>query len=147
MVQKKNKKNIYTILLNSFFKNGKKQLFKKLIDNLFLNLSKNYKISSSNLLRYIFKSLYSLVEIKKVKIHRRVHMVPFSIKKNRRYYLIIKWLKKSLLEDKRHVSFHEKLKVEIIKILFNKKLSKALQFKSLNSSQAFLNRSNIHYRW
>jgi len=44
MVQKKNKKNIYTILLNSFLKNGKKQLFKKLIDNLFLNLSKNYKI-------------------------------------------------------------------------------------------------------
>jgi ribosomal protein S7 len=64
----------------------------------------------------IFLKLNSFVEVKRVRVKRSSHLVPFSIRLKRRSYLIIKWLMQAVKEDTRKVSMSEKLFVEISNI-------------------------------
>ena len=115
MVQKQTnyKKTLYYSFLNVFIKKGKKQKAKKLIDNTFFQLCKSFSISSIKILFTIYYKLDYFIEIKQVKIKRRVHVVPFSIIYERRIYLILKKVIGSINMDKRKVCLSEKLRTEI----------------------------------
>jgi ribosomal protein S7 len=140
------KKNLYSNLLGFFIKKGKKLKSKKILDNAFFLVSKKTGFSFSYILFTIFLKLNIFVEAKKVKIKRRSHIVPFSISLKRRSYLVTKWLMQSILQNTYKKPTSLKLSEEILNLLIEK-TSKSLKMKTLNNSQALLNRSNIHYRW
>ena len=77
----------------------------------------------------------TFVEVKKIRIKRSTHIVPFPITFKRKSYLIIKWLIEAIKEDTRKISTSEKLSSELINVL-KKSSSKALQKKKLNISVA-----------
>ena len=109
-------------------------------------MSKKTGLSLHKILLKLFLKLNSFVEIKKVRIKRSSHFVPFSITLKRRSYLIIKWLMQAILEDKRKISMSEKLFTEIQNTIGNIP-SKSIKLRNSNVSQALANRSNIHFRW
>lgn len=149
MVQRKKqfKKTLYNSFVNNFVLGGKKKLAKNIIDNTFLNLSKNLRVSIVQLLFRVYLKLDCFVEIKHVKIKRRKYTIPFAVNYSRRIYLIIKKIKNSTKSDKRRINFSEKLKIELYNIINFQSSSKAI--KSSKAQQALVksSRSNIHFRW
>ena len=138
--------HLYSKFLGFLIKKGNKIGAKKVINDAFLKVSKETGFSMHQLLLKLFLKLNSFVEVKRVRIRRSSHLVPFSITLKRRSYLIIKWLMQAVQEDKRKVSMSDKLYVEISNTIGNTP-SRSLKIRNLNVSQALANRSNIHFRW
>ena len=138
--------NLYSKFLGFLIKKGNKVVAKQIINNAFLIASKSTKLSLQFLLLKLFLKLNSFVEVKRVRIRRSSHVVPFAINFKRRLYLIIKWIMNAVHQDKRQVSMQHKLAFEIINIIKNLP-SKSLKLKEANITQALANRSNAHFRW
>jgi len=136
----------YDTFLGILNKKGKKTKAKKILDQIFLKLSKKTCLPSNVLLYRLFYKLNTFVEIRQIKFRRSSHFVPFYIPFSRRIYLAVKWILLAINDDTRKVPLEEKLLVEIFKILKNIP-SSSFKAKSLNNLQAFTNKSNIHYRW
>lgn len=152
MEQKKkiNTKISKSLLYNKFLgfltKKGKKTVAKFLLEKVFLLLEKKIKLCKHRIFLTIFLKLNTFVETKKIKIRNRSYIVPFSLSLKRRSYLVIKWLLKVVAENKEKISIAEKIFKEIFEVFTNPK-AKSLNYKKINNTQAFLNRSNFHYRW
>lgn len=140
------KKTLYNKLLGFLTKKGNKIGAVKLINSAFLKVSTTTKLSMNKILLKLFLKLNSFVEVKKVRVKRSFHLVPFQITLKRRSYLIIKWLIQAIKTDTRNISFSDKLAFEIENTLKTEN-SKSLNLKTLNTTLALANRSNIHYRW
>ena len=138
--------NLYNKFLNHFVKSGKKIIVKKIIDQVFNRLSKEFSIPFSVILLRFFKRLKTYVEIKKVKKKRRTFLVPMALKRQRRLFLPLYWLSLSLFLNKTRVSFLEKLYLEMYKILLNQSCH-TFYLLAKNNKQAAKNRINLHYRW
>ena len=136
----------YNVLLGFFIKKGKKQKAKLMLDRTFSILQKKTKKPLSLLMSVYFFRLRTVVEIRKVKKGKHSHYVPFLVGPKRRVFLIVRWLKEAVEEDKRLVSYEEKLSSEILKVLANKSCI-SLSRKKENIKLAVSNRSNIYYRW
>jgi ribosomal protein S7 len=139
-------KTVYLSFLGFLTKNGNKTSAKKILDRAFFNVSTQIKCPTYFILMKTFSSLNSFVEIKKVRIKRGTHIVPFSIGFKRQVYLVTRWLMESAFEDTRKISIVDKLSSEILSILKTKG-SKSLLKKNLNLRGSTNNRSNIHFRW
>ena len=145
--KKFNKNTFYFGLLNSFIKKGKKIISKKIIDDTFFYLTQQTNKSSTDILLSLLYKLSCFVEVRKVKIKRRVVNIPFPVNFQRRFFIILKSLKMAIKDDKRKIILSKKIENEINLILFNPKMSKSLKYRSLNLGQARLSRSNVHFRW
>jgi len=139
-------KSLYYKFLGFLIKNGSKNSAKKTLDSAFLTVSKKTGLSLQSLILQVFFKLNSFVEVRKVRVKRSSHVVPFSISLKRRSYLIIKWLALAASEDKRKVSLSEKLANEVL-TLVKGSASKSLKLKEITLAQALVNRSNAHFRW
>lgn len=139
-------KNLYNKFLGFLIKKGNKISARSILNTSFLTVSKKTGLPLHILLLKIFLKLNSFVEVKKVRVQRSSHLVPFSIRLKRRSYLIIKWLMQAVKEDSRKISMSEKLSSEILDTI-KKNPSRSVKIRNLNISQALSNRSNIHYRW
>jgi ribosomal protein S7 len=137
---------IYNKFLGVLVKKGKKSKVKKILDTVLVNVSKKTKKSINHILYAIIYNLSTRIEIKKVKLRRGSFFVPFLISHSRQIYLILKWIVISIQNDKRKVSTIKKLSLEIFRII-TKLPSGSLNAKNFNNSQAYLNRSNTHFRW
>jgi ribosomal protein S7 len=73
--------------------------------------------------------------------------VPFNVSFSRRVFLALKWIMLAIKMDKRKVSSVNKISVEFFRVIKNLSTSESLRLKSLNNSQAFANKANIHFRW
>jgi small subunit ribosomal protein S7 len=150
MVQKKVIKfktlSLYDKFIGFLIKKGKKTIAKRILEDTFYLLSKRMKTAKNIIFLRLFLKLNTFVEIKKVQIRKRSFFVPFSITLKRRSYLVIKWLLQSVKEKKEKVSISQKLAEEIFEVLTKTK-SKTSSLKKFNNNQAFLNRSNYHFRW
>ena len=92
--------------------------------------------------------LNTFVEVKQLKKYKKFsYQVPFPISLKRKLYLSVKWIISSSLEDKRRVSFSEKISQEILLLITNKSISKSYKKKSKNLDLAMANKSNVHFRW
>jgi len=140
------KNHLYNKFLGFLNKKGGKIKAKKILSDSFLVLSKKTGLSVRSILLKIFLKLNTFVEVKRIRVRKRVTLVPFYIKYNRRLYLVVKWIMMAVKEDTRRISFVNKFSNEILQLL-GKKASKALKFKESNVSQVLLNRSNMHFRW
>lgn len=147
MEQKKINLNLYNKFFKFFIKSGKSQKIQVLIEMVFFDISKKTKISPFSILLNIFKLLNTYIEVRAIKRRRRTHLVPFSVGYKRRLFLSLKFLSKSLNEDKRKISFNVKLKSEILNLIYKKKISKSFLLKQTDIKNAILNRSNVHFRW
>ena len=139
-------KNLYNKFLGFLIKKGNKISARSILNTSFLTVSKKTGLPLHILLLKIFLKLNSFVEVKKVRVQRSSHLVPFSIRLKRRSYLIIKWLMQAVKEDSRKISMSEKLSSEILDTI-KKNPSRSVKIRNFNISQALSNRSNIHYRW
>jgi ribosomal protein S7 len=138
--------NLYNKFLGFLIKKGNKVSAKILLERALFSVSKKLNKSVNYIFLKLFLRLNTYVESKKVKIRNRSYIVPFSLSLKRRSYLAIKWLLKVVKSNKEKISFSNKLAFEILQVLINSK-SKTLVFKKTNNNEAFLNRSNSHFRW
>ena len=83
-------KTIYTTLLGSVTKKGKKNVAKKIIDQAFLKVAKHLSISLHLVFIQFFLKLTSFIEVRKISKKKNVHYIPFGTTPMRRVYLIIK---------------------------------------------------------
>ena len=84
------KKNFYDLILGFFIKKGNKHKAKKILDKTFLLLQKETKKSLPLIMGVLFFRLRTVVEIKKVKMGKRINLVPFVISPKRRLFLSMK---------------------------------------------------------
>jgi len=149
MLKKKSsltKKTLYNKLIGFITKKGNKLSSVKIINDAFFRVSINTNLSMQKIILQLFLKLNSFVEVKKVRVKRSFHFVPFQITLKRRSYLIVKWLMQAVKSDTRNISITEKLAVEIEQTL-KTDTSKSLKLRNLNITAALANRSNLHYRW
>ena len=139
-------KNLYKKIVNFFIKDGNRVKASKLVGLAFYKVSKKTGLSFNQILSKLFVKLNSFVEIKKIRVRRGFHMVPFPISHKRSMYLITKWLVQAIKEDTRKLSMSEKLATEIYNTVVTQS-SKSLDIKNSNISQVMANRANIHFRW
>ena len=139
-------KNLYNKIINFFTKKGNKVKATNLVNSAFDKISKSTGLSFNEILTKLYLKLNSFVEIKKIKVRRGFHLVPFPISRKRSTYLMIKWLLQAIKDDKRKVPVSDKLFLEINQTISSSS-SKPLDIKNSNITQVLANRSNIHFRW
>jgi small subunit ribosomal protein S7 len=139
-------KNLYNKIINFFTKKGNKVKATNLVNSAFDKISKSTGLSFNEILTKLYLKLNSFVEIKKIKVRRGFHLVPFPISHKRSTYLMIKWLLQAIKDDKRKVPVSDKLFLEINQTISSSS-SKSLDIKNSNITQVLANRSNIHFRW
>jgi small subunit ribosomal protein S7 len=139
-------KNLYNKVINFFTKKGNKVKATNLVNSAFDKVSKSTGLSFNAILTKLYLKLNSFVEIKKIKVRRGFHLVPFPISHKRSTYLMIKWLLQAIKNDNRKVPVSDKLFLEINQTISSSS-SKSLDIKNSNITQVLANRSNIHFRW
>lgn len=139
-------KTVYLKFIGSLTRQGKKKCSKKILDTSFQIVSRKLNLSLDLILVKLFLKLQCFLEIKKRKLGKNFHLVPFPIKRRRQNFLKIKWLLQSVNEDIRKIPLWKKLSLEIINILLDKP-SKTREKKNAVLQDALKNRSNIHFRW
>jgi ribosomal protein S7 len=145
--QKNLSKNLlYRKFLGILIKKGKVTKAKKILDTSLFTVSKKLKMPINSVLTKVFYKLNTFVETKKITAKRKTNIVPFPISFSRRIYLILKWILLAVQLNKSRVPMNSKLSVELYKVVKNMP-SDALRAKKQNNSQAYLNKSNIHFRW
>ena len=143
---KKTSKNLYYKFLGFLTKKGDKLNARKLLDKTFFSVSKKLKVSREKALNLLFSRLNSFVEIKRIRVRRKIVLVPFPISFKRRSYLIVKWIIEATKVEKKKSPLHKKLTKEIISVLEGFK-SKSQNLRQMNFSKALANKSNAHFRW
>jgi ribosomal protein S7 len=150
MLKLLNKKpNLYLKLLNLLTKNGKRGKVKCILNFAFLKACIYFNQPFSYLLNKLFFLLNTFVETKTVRVRRRKYVVPFPMTLNRRIFTVAKWIL-SLRKTKQRETFSSKIAKEIILILESEgsaEHSRLLSLRSIYTSKALANRSNLHYRW
>lgn len=141
-------KNFYNTFLGLLVKDGNRVSAKNLLDKTFVLILKAVKIPFNLIILKIIVLLNTFVEVKQLKKYKKFsYQVPFPISLKRKLYLSVKWIISSSLEDKRKVSFSEKISQEIFLLITNKSISKSYKKKSKNLDLAMANKSNVHFRW
>ena len=143
---KTKKFNLYSKFVGFITNSGKKPTAKIIFDSALFTVIQKLKIPLNKILLLIFLRLNSYIEIKTIKIRKKIHFIPFPTNYKRRIYLVIKWLINAALEDKRKLHFSKKLSLEIFNLIKNKS-SRSLKSKESTFLKATTNRSNLHFRW
>jgi len=136
----------YNKFLGSLIKNGNKSAAKRILDKSLEIVSERSKILPSMVLRKIFPKLHCYLEIKKIKIRKNIHIVPYPLTSKRQNFLKVKWILDYVKKNKRRVNMSQKLATEFLNIIKNKKAKILLTKNSINR-EAVANKSNLHYRW
>ncbi len=152
LIKKKKKKqrvrpyiNLYLYLIKFITRFGKMSKIKMGLTAVFFNLYRSLKISKTKVLLLLFLRLYTKVEIRHIKVRRRVHIVPFLISVERQFFLTLKWILLAVKENKERCSYEKKILLEISNIIKNK--ASSITFLEKNNNLASKNRSNAHFRW
>jgi len=138
--------NIYRKLVGFLIRKGYKANAVKMLNLALLLVVKKTGYSFSYLVWQIFRKAFTRIEVRSVFIKGKSFLVPFTISKKRRQYIVTKWLLKAIKESKKKGSVSEIIAEEICLLVLNKK-SKVLEYKEKNYKSALANKANLHYRW
>jgi ribosomal protein S7 len=138
-------KTVYFNLLGSLIKKGQKIKAQSILRNSFINVSDSLNLSISKIFNKIGKKAGNLLELRKIKIRRNVHLVPFPTTINRRRFLLSKQLVSGVKINKKKINTSKKLAEQLISFLIKRGYN--YNKKKLLIKQIVTNRSNIHYRW
>lgn len=141
-------KGFYNTFLGLLIKKGNLVSAKTLLDKTFSTILTTTKIPFNIIILKVVLLLNTFVEVKQIKKYKKFNYnVPFPITLKRKFYLSVKWIINSALEDKRRLPFFEKLSHEIVLLIINKSVSKSYKKKQKNVELAMANKSNLHFRW
>lgn len=153
-MRKSNKSNIrshYNKFIGSLTKQGNKVAARNILTTAIKNVFLRKKMDIDYILASAFKDLQTHVEIKKivrgVKRKMRITWIPFPLSKKRQAFLKIKWIVQAARENRKNITFSEKLTNELWNLIYDKKKSKALAKKLESKDIILANKSNSHYRW
>ena len=138
--------NIYYSLLGLLIKNGKKIKAKKILDSALILTHKKCKISIINIINLVFQNMYMLTATRIVKFRKKTNIIPHSLNKKRRYYLIAKTIIDAISKNKSQKNTAEKLSQELLNIIQQNKcysLTKKKEFEE--KSLKF--KTYAHFRW
>lgn len=138
--------NVHTKLVGCLTKNGKKTKAKSSVSKSLQKVCKSLNVISIDIIKKFADVLGTVVELRTVRMRKNVFIVPVPVNSNRRNYLIVKKIIKTVLENKSHVDLEQKLVQEIISIMRNKN-SKSIAERKNIVIEAVKNKSNLHYRW
>lgn len=138
--------SLYSVFLGYLLKKGKKVKANKILENTFIEVYKKTNLPLNYIFKKVLSKIGNIIELKTIKVRKNTYIVPFSIKSNRRNYVVVKKIMSTINEDKSKMPFYLKLSNEIINILSDKP-SKTLAKNKEAVKQSITNRSNIHYRW
>ncbi len=138
--------SLHSVFLGYLLKKGKKVKANKILENTFVEVYKKTNLPLNYIFKKVLSKIGNVIELKTIKVRKNTYIVPFSIKSNRRNYVVVKKIMSTINEDKSKMPFHLKLSNEIINILADKP-SKTLAKNKEAVKQSITNRSNIHYRW
>lgn len=144
-MKERNKKTFIKKLINHLMRSGKKTFASDIVYNNGFFLSKHTNKSLYSIYSELFLKLRPYIEVRKVRVRRSTYMVPFPTNIQRQQYLVSQWLLETLRNDKRKISFDQKFREEIIKILLNQGVTLARKkdlYKKAEKSRSF-----AHYRW
>lgn len=139
------KKNIYTNLLGYITKKGKKGKAKKILTSALMNVSNFLHIPVSQIFLRLAEKSGQLVELKKVKLKKNFHLIPFPVKTKRQYFLISREILNFKNIDKKKSSTSVKIAEHIKSFIMERESN--IDYKKMLTNQIIANRSNIHYRW
>jgi len=141
------KKTLYTNLLGSLVKKGKKIKASSLLKQALGTVSSNLNLKPNVVIYNLSKKLNHLIELKKVKVRKNTHIVPFPVTLSRRRFLFSKQLLSSFDSKlvKKKVTTSEKLSEQMMSFL--EKRGSNFNKKDDYLKQVIANRSNAHYRW
>lgn len=135
-------------LIGFLLKSGKKHAALSIFNDVCNKISVNLPIVSiSYFFSLFFLKLNTNIETKKVSFRKRVHFIPVPIKKHRKVFLILKWIKQALLQNSSKIAFNKKLYNELINAVFLEQSSNLIKFKLDNEVKAYQYKSKAHYRW
>lgn len=140
------RKNLYTTIIGQLVKKGKKRTAVNIFNEALKEVAQKTNKPVLQIMKILAKRLGSVIEIKTVRLRKNVHIIPFPVRNERRYYLIARNLVSVVSEDKSKTSLKQKLVEEIYAVIENKP-SKTLQKKESLVKSAINNKANIHYRW
>ena len=104
-------------------------------------------ISLSYFFSLFFLKLNTNIEIRKVSFRRRVHFIPTPIKNSRKIFIIFKWIKQIISNNKQNISFYNKLYNELLAVVFFESSSSIIKLKLDNELKAYQYKSKAHFRW
>jgi ribosomal protein S7 len=133
-------------LIGLINKDGKKNIAIGIVDRVLSSLASRFKTSQSKILLGLFRALDINIEIKKIKIRRAVSIVPFTVSRSRKIFLLVKNILTSVDQDSRRIPFEKKLYEEIANILTGQPCNSIKTLKEIRSL-AKQHRSNSHFRW
>lgn len=136
----------YKKFVGLFTKKGEKRKSLKIINNALLTTSKSTNLPINKILRKLHNKLSTSVEIKKIKIRRSFHFIPFPVNAKRKLYLIIKWFIFAMSTFKSKTNLEYKLNDEILKVLKNQE-SIVNYSKKYQIQKSFKYQSNTNFRW
>jgi ribosomal protein S7 len=143
----KKKSKLYAKLVGLITKQGNKTKALNIVNKSLFLTSLKLKMPINLILHRIFNKLKTSVEIKKIRVRRGYHFVPFPVNFRRKVYLMAKWILLSTKKNKqKSLSFSNKLQSEYIKIIKTKKAASGRN-KKYNIFKSLQNRANSHFRW
>lgn len=137
---------LYKKLIGVLIKKGYKGKAAVVINEILNIIFKKIKISFSYLVWSLFNKLTTGVEIRKITLKGKPHLIPFKISINRQIYLVSKWILKSIISNTTILTIKQKVLEALLPFYLTRK-NKMFEFKNLNSKELLLNKANLHFRW
>jgi len=132
-------------LTNHVMREGKKTKAHFLISSLGTELGQYTGHTIEDIYSIIFDILRPFIELKRVRVRRTTYSVPFPTNLSRQQHLVAQWLLETVRKDARKLSFNEKLRDELIRVLLRK--GETIEKKKDLYKRAEKSRSFMHYRW
>jgi ribosomal protein S7 len=135
-------------LIGFLIKNGNKTAALKIFNKICNKISVTVPVVSlSYFFSLFFFKLNTNIEIKKVSFRKRVHFIPTPIKTSRKSFIIFKWIRQTINNNKQNISFYNKLYQELIAVVFLEKSSPLMKLKLDTELKAYQYKSKAHFRW
>lgn len=135
-------------LIGFLLKKGKKKTALKIFNKICQNIAYILpNISLTYIFSLFFSKLNTNIETRKVLFRNRVHFIPTPIQQMRKIFIIFKWLKIVLQNNKNKASFDKKFQHEILSVIFFENTSRVMKLKLENELKAYQYKSKIHFRW
>jgi len=104
-------------------------------------------VSLSYFFSLFFLKLNTNIEIRKISFRRLTHFIPTPIKTSRKIFLIFKWIKQVISNNKQNTSFYSKLYNELLSVVFLENSSSLIKLKLDNELKSYQYKSKAHFRW
>jgi ribosomal protein S7 len=146
-MKKNNTLNFFILLLNNLLKRGEKTKILNCLIEIFRSLSFKFQQSPFLIVSSLRKRLTVNVDTRSIRTRKKSHIAPFYLKDRRRMFVLARWIKHALLENKSPLCFSDKLTLEFTDVLKNNKNSKILNQRKISHDLIVNNFANKHFRW